>query len=286
MFLGFTCVHMRADQMQDPELYDAYQKLCKASDLPEKQYYDPSELDLERWYDQTNPKTYLLSYPRSGNTWLRYCIEFLTKRPTLEKQAEVIGRYNCPLGFWLDLGTDFERQPIWKMHERFWMERSGTFDPQRETLILLVRNYKEAITRQLGRPLQLHLLQRYTGRWDDPHLYFDNLALYHRWHPEKRLLLYYEDLITDPRNTLEQLLRFLHVEPTCLDAFFEHFDLHKRCSLHIYTTQDPSITKGNKTMYHSYSIDKQERKAIDAYVANTYPIIWDMYLRRYAEQDD
>lgn len=29
---------------------------------------------------------WLLSYPRSGNTWTRYCIEYLTKRPTGEYQ--------------------------------------------------------------------------------------------------------------------------------------------------------------------------------------------------------
>jgi hypothetical protein len=27
--------------------------------------------------------TYLVSYPRSGANWLRYCIEGITKRPTL-----------------------------------------------------------------------------------------------------------------------------------------------------------------------------------------------------------
>ncbi len=53
----------------------------------EKNRFDTpiEQMNLTTFYNQSTPKTYLLSYPTSGNTWTRYCLEFLTKRPTVWK---------------------------------------------------------------------------------------------------------------------------------------------------------------------------------------------------------
>ena len=43
------------------------------------------EVILAGLLNYNDPKTWLLSYSRSGNTWIRYCLEFFTERPTFAR---------------------------------------------------------------------------------------------------------------------------------------------------------------------------------------------------------
>ncbi len=247
--------------------------------LQSKKILKVDELPLAYWYNQHIPKTYLLSYPRSGNTWMRYCIECLLQRPTLEYRQGMIAKHNCPLGFWWDLGTDFSKDPVWKVHDKGWMRRMGTLDPQAETLILIVRNYKEAITRHMRRPLHTSMLKQGHVK-----VYFDNLLLYEAWNPAKRLLIYYEDLLSQPEKTLKQLVAFFNGDVDEVNAFMLEITKHKKKCVDIYVDYEgPSLTQGKYLIYHSHQIEDEERKNIDTYVAETYPLLWQKYLNRYAD---
>ncbi len=207
------------------------------------------------------------------------CAIALNFRPTLEKRRASIAKINCPLGYWFDLGTNYEKDPIWKVHGRQWMKSMGTFDPQEETLILIVRNPKEAIKRHMGK-LNLEILN------DQLVLnYFDNLALYDVWNPGKRLLIYYEDLIRHPELVYRKLLNFLDASDAYLSEFMDKYTWHKKQALAIYAEQEGRpITQGNTALHHSLSLPLEERKAIDAYIARQYPTLWQRYLKdRYQE---
>merc|ERR1712146_509889 len=171
------------------------------------------------------PKTFLLSYPRSGNSWLRYCIEYLTERPTcgiLYSNPTMLGNpANLPLARMAGFSVDYTKTPIWKFHRKKEMNFLNYFNPQEEYLILILRNPKEAITRHERKvPDKKSLLK-------DSFSYFENLTVYDEWNPEKRLLLLYEDLIKDPRKTLEKLFTFIQESPVrSLDTFFEQYEEH------------------------------------------------------------
>ena len=245
-------------------------------------YLPIAKAGLDRWYDdQTSLRTYLLSFPRSGNTWLRYCLEVLTKRPTLEKMEEVILDYNRPLGFsFPEVGTDFEKSPIWKMHTIDWFNNKfQSYHPDQETLIFVLRNPKEVISRQCG-TINVKMLK------DKNHFqqhYFINLEIFHHWNPDKRHLIYYEDLMENPQETLRELLLFLNEDPSAVDEFMQHYKEHKAKSLKIYQSFSTSVTKGNSMTHHSKKIHHTERIAIDSFIKATYPELWNNYLSRYAE---
>jgi len=243
------------------------------------------EMHLERFYDSQEPKTYLLSFPQSGNTWLRYCLEFLTKRPTLwkYKKGEEIKTLNCPLSYTFDLNVRMSKPCIWKVHDRQWMIDMDTFDPQEETLIFIIRNYKECFGRRFfhlpsGSSLNSSFLTIMSS-------YFDNLKLYDEWNPNKRLLIFYEDLMLNPHETLKTVLRFLGEETTHLDTFIDTYDFHKKQSVSTYSAQaNKSITRGNDIHYFSKQLNKNILLGIDHIVQKSYPYLWNTYLKnRYAE---
>ena len=245
-------------------------------------FYHPSKLPLNQWYkDQTSLRTYLFSFPRSGNTWMRYCLEWLTKRPTLEKMEKSIHLYNCPLGWSFDMGTDYTKPPIWKMHTLDWFNNKfKAYYPDQETLIFLVRNYKEVLLRHCGM-LTIAMLQNKKHQQKN---YFENLKLYDKWNPKKRLLIYYEDFMTDPKATFEKVLDFLGEEKTYLAPFMQNYEKHKAKSLEIYNIcNGKPVTQGNSLIYHSRNKNKEELRAIDAFVQKTYTDLWEKYLMRYAE---
>tara|TARA_Y100000034_G_scaffold117989_1_gene158173 strand:+ start:595 stop:1698 length:1104 start_codon:yes stop_codon:yes gene_type:complete len=80
---------------------------------------------------------YLLAYPRSGSTWFRYCVEFITKRRTNNSAEEMMTwETNAGLPRLLYSTHDYD-------------------DPEYNLMncnvknIILIRNYKEAIVSQM-----------------------------------------------------------------------------------------------------------------------------------------
>lgn len=249
------------------------------------QWVDVDQMNISRFYTDA-PKTYLLSFPGSGNTWLRYCIEFLTKRPTLEMRTQKITKINCPIGYWLDMQTDYTKLPVWKVHYIDQMKSMGTFDPSNETLIVIVRNPKEALPRifnllsqrNKNKPLENPIAKELFNNSLTMN-YFDILNLYDSWCPDKRHLIYYEDLITQPENVLRNLLHFLQDTPDYIDEFMLCYYEHKCTSLSMYEKQeDSSLTKGEKTKHHALLMSPEERQKLDQYIAYVFPDIWQKYL--------
>jgi len=232
--------------------------------------------------ERSSTPTLLLSYPRSGNTWLRFCLEYLTHRPTLTyyKNPENIRPLSLPIGMSIPLGTDLNLDPIWKVHNETRIKKLGANTGQ-DLLILLVRNYKESLLRNL-RSWSSVVANIKSGHCD----YFNNLRIYDKWDPDKRILLYYEDLIEDPRAVLEKLLFFLQESQERLDSFFASYDSLRETSLLFYQEHaGKTSSKGEDLHYHSRVITLEAKKRLDLLITTSYPDLWEKYLLRYAEQD-
>lgn len=271
-----------------PVIYNFAQK--KMSKQKPGELVRVDDMQLKRFYTDAQ-KTYLLSFPGSGNTWMRYCLEFLTKRPTLEMRMHHITKINCPIGYWCDMQTDYNKPPIWKVHYIDQMKAMGTFDPNNETLLVIVRNPKEALPRIFN-----VLSQRNKGKvLENPTAkdllnnsltmkYFDILKTYDTWNPNKRYMVFYEDLIRDPATTLKGVLDFLDISDTYFDDFMHCYQMHKQRSLNLYEEQeDRSLTHGSKIRHHALLMNDAERAKLDQYIAHAFPHIWDAYLAHYAE---
>lgn len=214
------------------------------------------------------PKTLLLSYPRSGNTWMRYCLEYNTQRPTFHRQN--YDPRNQPLGWLAGFEVDCTKPPIEKTHVL------KVHDKNVDQLILLVRNPKEAIKRAS----KIHDLTEHFIKKEA--LYFENIAIYDSWHPEKRLLIYYEDFITNPAETLQKVLAFLNEPPIRLAEFLDNYEFHQKKAMEIYRE---SHTKAKDLLYHSRQVKPEVRKQADILMEQFYPLQWNIYLKHRFSED-
>ena len=188
----------------------------------------------------------LLSFPRSGNTWVRYALEYVSKRPTsieLVSDCQEGITKKDPIGLKENFDVDILKKCIAvKRHraDHHW----DFFNKDNSNFILLVRSHKEAIIRHL-------ITQNYKSskvfnkNIDD---YLHCLNFYDQFDGNK-ILIYYEDLITDEKNEFKKIFNFLELNE--YDDFFDNIDFHRKKSVNGY--EPGSVTKGlsSKLDYHS-----------------------------------
>ena len=119
---------------------------------------------------------------------------------------------------------------------------------------------------------------------DPPHWYIDNLKAYDSFQGSK-LLLYYEDLLSQPEAEIPKIARFLDFGTGKMEAFLSNLDLHTQRSLSLFTSGGHlSETKGDtrKASYHAdMHISPEQQKAFDSYYLEKYPLLFASYLARY-----
>lgn len=212
---------------------------------------------------------YVLSYPRSGVTWFRYCVEQLTGRPTLgpsEADLPICNRDD------VQLDVDPEKEYVlFKRHS--WNKNEITED---DFLFLIVRNHVETLSRHYtsdGHNMRQILNQ-------DVQDYVENIEKFQQFQGEK-LQLYYEDLIEDEplREILNSLKYVLPVIDGRIKSFMDNIDFHRQQSLESYPQ---SKTKGKKKVYHQKKLDHDQRTKIDSKVRLlSSPEVYNQYLSHY-----
>ena len=101
-----------------------------------------------------------------------------------------------------------------------------------------------------------------------------------------RLLICYEDLMTDPRTELEKLLRFVgSFEQRVLDKFMDNWQRNQARSIKNYSSISYSATNGDvhRLRFHSSKFSREELLELDAWVRKKHPGLFDRYLSRYQE---
>ena len=140
----------------------------------------------------------LLSYPRSGNHLVRFFIELLTEIPTYgcigsNMDIEIYKNKfseNIPFNI-----TNFDKKDCYIKYHNPSSENIHT-----NNLILIIRNPKEVLLRHNNYKLNI----------SDYEIYFKNIDFYNN-HKGKKLLLYYEDIITNKTDFINALYNFLDI---------------------------------------------------------------------------
>ncbi len=245
---------------------------------------DPKEL-LNR-YSNDSYRIYLLSFPRSGNHWLRYCLQYLTGRQTFEHFPR--GNF-AQLKKWVEFTNETSmpieqnKEIIWKVHFPYYFAFTGGYNLQNDKLIFLLRDYKECLIRQVSPTVfDGDFLAKY-----DVFLYFQNLQFYCNWPQNKKILIYYEDLIVKPEETLKRILNFLEEDTKPLSNFLKFYQKHKTNSLLYYAKNiGKPITLGRSIKHHAANLTKDKKVEIDMKIARAYPYLWEKYLKnKYAEPE-
>jgi hypothetical protein len=230
----------------------------------------------------TDMTTILLSYPRCGNTWMRYCIEQLSGRRAISIYGDewngLLGRINQSI------------KPILIKCHLYSAAFEAIYPSSSCPMILLLRNYKECIIRHyLKREITYSdeqireiFITNLTGiqtRDFPPTEYIYNIIVYDKWIAPK-LLIYYEDLITNPKGTLLDICNFLKIEiDNNFDNFINNIEVHKSIGMKLY---GDCQSDGKSTVFHSRSLSPQLKNEIDQHLKISFPEIFKKYLTRYS----
>lgn len=217
---------------------------------------------------------YIVSFPRSGNTFMRYIVEAISDRPTLgvpgnEDDAPIHTRND-------QLSVSNEEAIARKSHWWRHVEDEITAD---DKLLIILRNYKECIVRHT-------YYQKGEVGGDEKKLHVQNymkpLEKFDSFNGEKELVRY-EDLINNTSAVIEQVSDLFGFEEDDIRQFTQNLDTHVDASLSMYDSQHGSYTGGEKANYHAKKISDQERQRWDELFRERSPEIYDKYLDRYSE---
>lgn len=218
--------------------------------------------------------TFLISFPRSSQHWMKSCIEILSGIPiySLYDGYELQNPLNVPL--------DHRKKPCFVTHFPDWVEGAPT---NKNRLFVVVRNYKECIIRRaisFGRSFDFN---KDRSSFD---LYAQILQYYDAWDPDHRLLLYYEDIITHPEEEMRKLSVFLKGSQERYEDFVTNYNVYQKRSCNYYEQlqkeRGGSMTRGKSPIYHSAKLSPQKLKRFDQEIQNRLGSeLFNKYLSRY-----
>ena len=223
-------------------------------------------------------KTVLLSHPWSGSIWTAYSLGILTNRLCLQHGVN----YN--------LDYDKNKVFIHKTHnlsgDIYSKKQPDYYSSERDYLILIVRNYKEILFRQAKsfESLLFHMENSKKKPWFQ--WYLQPLKDFDHWDSSRKILIYYEDLLQNPKKIFKELLSFLNEGDTFLDEFLLHINEHKNACLNIRKNHgwEKIYSQGNDIFFHSKKFTKQQREKIDQLMELLFPYYFKKYLLRYVEK--
>lgn len=175
-------------------------------------------------------KNVLISYPKSGSNWIRYCIEFLTQKPTQGAVKRLI-----------DGHSDTNNIILRRTHKKITVNDS-------DFIVFLIRN-----------PIELHLRKSITNNnFEWVKLY----SLYDFFETNKSKnnvrLLYYEDIIKNFSELSKLINNFYELDlVNDIEEFHDNIEYHRQTSLMI---GNPYFSDSKDENYYRNNVkhDKQE----------------------------
>ena len=144
---------------------------------------------------------YMLSYPRCGSSFVRYCVENLLKRPTLDCGGRRDQVYGDPIQYKSNI-------PI--LRKEHFIKGINT---KVEKLILLVRNYKDSFIshnlRNLDLEKEVDVMYEKLSEAENFFAEYYNLLDYYDKFEKDKLIIYYDELIQEPQFSVQKILNFL-----------------------------------------------------------------------------
>jgi hypothetical protein len=186
---------------------------------------------------------YLVSYNRSGNTWVRYILEYLTHQPTWGHEKFSISER---LGQKSTITLTSNEPIVIKRHEIIPDEIT-----ENDKVIFLLRDYRECIWNSMN------------CKWKkfEPEFqkYWNLLKFFINFKGES-LFIDYDYLMTNLKNSITKILNFLGFDiPDEINDFISNYEFHKEISFSIYknsinTKNGEKIQLTDKELKYIYEI--------------------------------
>lgn len=208
---------------------------------------------------------YIISYPRSGNTFVRYIVEFLTGLPTKDLMAKkIVSREQSPLLF--------GNKKIFSAYKRH------DFKGIRKTdkIIFVYRNYKEVLVRHNKNHRKITEQTMISNLLDQDGTYYGLLKRYEKF-TGKKMHIKYEELVKYPVKIAHDICTFINGNFNKVDEFRDNKDAHINKSLSFYPRSE---TKGNLKIKHSDNF-KDLMPIWEKLIKKHDPVIYKKYLSNY-----
>lgn len=171
--------------------------------------------------------------------------------------------------------------------QRDWRE---VFHPQSDYLILILRNYKESMLRHFDDNADQvldHL--RDDSSCVNQLRFFQHLRHFDNWPKERRLLIYYEDLMTKPKEEFSIFINFLGIPDTRLNSFINNLQQHQQNVIDLYNREHikrhlPGIgsrSEGKDLLFHSKKVPNEILMQMDEIAKARAPDLYQKYLKRF-----
>lgn len=246
---------------------------------------------------------YILGYPKSGNNLFCFALSnILNESVLLSKPSGLPEVWFTPTP--LDPSADLSSlQPnsiysILFSHNPVSLKLKQA-NQDRDYLIVLVRNYRESIIRLATQTEEarktftpekaLSLIQNLQPlstmsdcyQVNNGENYINVLRCYDNWNPKTRILVYYEDLLTDFESTMADCLMKLGVQECAFDEFIAHKEERfKQCR---DSYRYGKTMSGGDLAYHQKTwLTPELSKQMDLFMQQKFPYYWNQYLQRYA----
>ncbi|MGD0696114.1 MAG: sulfotransferase domain-containing protein [Terriglobia bacterium] len=198
--------------------------------------------------------TFVVSYPKSGNTWSRFLIANLSNPGEPATFANINRLIPDPEALSKRSLKKLPRPRILKSHE--------AFDPRYKKVIYIVRDPRDVVLSEYHFDIKRQLIPEGTPVEERVKLFLEggtcpygswgeNVAswLYAREHNPRFLLVRYEDLEADTTRELARLAAFLGIEPT-----------PERLTSAVERSTADQMRKLEKAQAHLWSSTKETRK--------------------------
>jgi len=211
---------------------------------------------------------YLFSYPRSGNSYFRYIVEFLSKRPTLDCFGVADKSLNDLYKF--DDSVN-DKEPILRKVHKFGDLSVAT---KNDSVVLIIRDFIECFESNVKRGVS-DSFEAIAKQM------LDNIVWFHNFTGNK-MIVYYEDMKDESkiRDILSEVCIFLNIPNNQIDSFIENLEYHRGKSLEGYAKINSQFT-GNSNKNHKQDLSIEEIHRRISVVENMNNEIFNIYLRRY-----
>jgi len=193
----------------------------------------------------------LLSYPRSGNTAVRYFLEKVTGLTSMgypsstDMDLPIINKVHMASQGRI-IKTHGSIGPKWEQFDKVQLKK------QENKLIFLIRNPVECIARNLRlKTLTTDKIESY---------FIKNFQAYFE-SPCKKIHVYYEDMINNPSSFYKHIASFCGADSNSVDYFLKDLHINNHKSREFYVKYQPKFARnsGEDVNFHGKAYSKESK---------------------------
>lgn len=110
------------------------------------------------------------------------------------------------------------------------------------------------------------------------------LQVFDKWNPNYRCLVQFQDLVKHPERFIPKVMQFIQ-DTSEYEDFIANYDSFKKELLTQYRLRDNGTGSESNLKFFRQFISYETLREVEAYIALSYPNLWEQYLKEFQEKD-